>query len=138
MGSAEGSWIRRHNQLKPAHTRSDRCSAADPWRLSPRIQMHDIYSWLVRRYDDSHQMLESARSWRFFGWPLLAVGLIPLVFVTMLASSERTRPLELLLQAIPSWTLLGASGLFVTGLYMVAYSILLGAAARWARKAGHF
>ena len=68
MGSPEGSWIRRHNHLKPAHTRSDRCSAADPWRLSPRIQMHDIYSWLVRRYDDSHQMLESARSWRFFGW----------------------------------------------------------------------
>ena len=100
--------------------------------------MHDIYAWLVRRYDDSHQMVESARSWRFFGWPLLAAGLIPLVFVTMLASNQRTQSVELLLQAIPSWALLGASVLFAAGLYMVAYSILLGGAARWARKAGHF
>ena len=100
--------------------------------------MHDIYAWLVRRYDDSHQMLESARSWRFFGWPLLAAGVIPLVFVTMLASNHRTQPVELLLQAIPSWALLGASVLFIAGLYMVAYSILLNCAAHWARKAGHF
>lgn len=83
-------------------------------------------------------MLESARSWRFFGWPLLAAGLIPLVFVTVLASNQRTQPVELLLQAIPSWALLGALALFVAGLYMVAYSILLGEAARWARRAGHF
>ena len=100
--------------------------------------MHDIYAWLVRRYDDSHQMVESARSWRLFGWPLLAAGLIPLVFVTMLASNQRTQSVELLLQAIPSWALLGALALFVTGLYLVGYSLLLGGAARWARKSGHF
>lgn len=100
--------------------------------------MHDIYSWLVRRYDDSHQMLESARSWRFFGWPLLAAGLLPLAFTMALASSERPKPVDMLLQAIPSELVLGALVLSVTGLYMVAFSVLLAKAARWARKAGHF
>ena len=100
--------------------------------------MRDIYSWLVRRYDDSHQLLESARSWRFFGWPLLAVGLVPLVFMMTLASSERPRPLDLVLQAIPSELVLGALVLCLAGLYMVAFSVLLSSAARWARKAGHF
>ena len=98
--------------------------------------MHDIYSWLVRRYDDSHQMLESARSWRFFGWPLLAAGLLPVVFTTTLASSERTKQLDLVLQTIPPELMWGALVLCVTGLYMVVFSVLLTSAARWlARQA---
>lgn len=100
--------------------------------------MQDIYARLVRRYDDSHQMLESAQSWRFFGWPMFGGGLVPLIFLFVLARTERTKSLQLLLQAIPPWAVLCAFALCAAGLYMVVLSLLLDKAARWARKSGHF
>ena len=100
--------------------------------------MLEIYAWLTSRYDNSHDMRESARGWYTLGGVLTLLGGGPLLIGVALASVRSDGKIFMaIFPALPQWAALSAYVALVVGCYTLAYGVVLSRAAKWARRCYH-